>query len=145
MREPKCAKKGFYAQYSICHIDVIFMTGKWVQDCERILDRIKKSTKVEGQDRLDMVRMIRFTLFALQRSMTGWMEWANNPDIMAKFSLEELKEINKTLAELVCAFVEYDAKITGQTEMGLRKRADMMVGKALTKKTQEKKDIFYVK
>lgn len=121
------------------------MTGKWAQDCEKILDRIKKSAKVEGQDRLDMVRMVRFSLFALQRSMTGWMEWANNPDIMAKFSLEELKEINKNLAELVCAFVEYDAKITGQTEMELRKRVDMMAEKASTKKAQGKEDIFYVK
>jgi len=123
----------------------MFMAGKWAQDCERILDKIKKSAKVKGQDRLDMVRMIRFTLFALQRSVTGWMEWANNPDVMAKFSLEELKEINKTLSELVCTFVEYDAKITGQTEMELRKREDMTIGKASTKKTQGKKDIFYVR
>ena len=120
------------------------MAGKWVQDCERILDEIKKSAKVEGQDRLDIVRMVRFTLFALQRSVTGWVEWANNPDIMAQFSLEELKEINKNLVELVCAFVEYDAKITGQAEMGLRKREAKTV-RALTKKIQEKKDIFYVR
>ena len=122
----------------------MFMTGKWTQDCERILKEIK-SAKVKGQDRLDMVRMIRFTLFALERSVTGWMEWANNPDIMAEFSLEELKEINKTLAELVCAFVEYDAKITGQTEMELRKREDKMIKKTSTRKPQEKEDVFYVR
>ena len=124
---------------------MIVMAGKWTQDCERILNEIKKSAKVEGQDRLDMVRMIRFTLFALQRSVTGWMEWANNPDVMAEFSLEELKEINKTLAELVCAFVEYDAKITGQTEMELRKKEERTTEKPSTKKTQGKEDIFYVK
>ncbi len=122
----------------------MFMTGKWTQDCERILKEIK-SAKVKGQDRLDMVRMIRFTLFALERSVTGWMEWANNPDIMAEFSLEELKEINKTLAELVCAFVEYDAKITGQTEMELRKREDRTTKKTPTRKPQEKEDVFYVR
>ena len=145
MRKSKWDKKDFYAEYSICHIDVVLMEGKWVQDCERILNEIKKSAKVEGKDRLDMVRMIRFTLFALQRSVTGWMEWANNPDIMAEFSLEELKEINKNLAELVCAFVEYNAKITGHTEMGLRKREDRTTEKASTKKTQGKEDIFYVR
>jgi len=123
----------------------MFMTGKWTQDCEKILNEIKKSAKVEGQDRLDMVRMIRFTLFALQRSVTGWMEWANNPDVMAQFSLEELQEINKTLAELVCAFVEYDAKITGQTEMELRKKEERTTEKTSTKKAQGKEDIFYVK
>jgi len=121
------------------------MAGKWAQDCEKILNEIKKSAKVEGQDRLDMVRSIRFTLFALQRSITGWMEWANNPDVMAQFSLEELKEINKNLSELVCAFVEYDAKITGQTEMELRKREERTTEKPSTKKAQGKEDIFYVK
>ncbi len=144
MRESKWTRR-FLCKYSICHIDVIAMAGKWAQDCERILKEINKSTKVEGKDRLDMVRMIRFTLFALQRSVTGWIEWANNPDIMVKFSLEELKEINKNLAELVCAFVEYDAKITGQTEMELRKRENKMTKKTSTKKPREKEDIFYVK
>jgi hypothetical protein len=33
-----------------------------------------KSAKGEGKDRLDMVRTISFTLFALQRSVRGWME-----------------------------------------------------------------------
>jgi len=122
------------------------MAGKWTQDCERILNEIKKSAKVEGQDRLDTVRTIRFTLFALQRSVTGWLDWANNPDVMAQFSLEELKEINKKLAELVCAFVEYDAKITGQAEIGLRKRDEGATEKpSVKKKTQGKEDIFYVK
>jgi len=120
------------------------MSGNWTQDCERILNEIKKSTKVEGKDRLDIVRMIRFTLFALQRSVTGWIQWADNPDVMAQFSLEELKEINKNLAELVCAFVEYDAKITGNTEMDLKKKEDK-IQRELRKKPQEKKDIFYVK
>jgi hypothetical protein len=124
---------------------VMAMTGQWVQDCERILNEIKKVAKVEGQDRLDMVRVIRFTLLALQRSVTGWMEWASNPDVMTQFSLEELKEINKKLSELVCAFVEYDAKITGQTEMELRKTEDIATEKATTKKTQGKEDIFYVR
>jgi uncharacterized protein YdhG (YjbR/CyaY superfamily) len=45
----------------------------------------------------------------------------------------------------VCAFVEYDAKITGQTEMELRKRENKLTKKTSTKKPQEKEDIFYVK
>ncbi|KPV63956.1 MAG: hypothetical protein AOA66_0537 [Candidatus Bathyarchaeota archaeon BA2] len=122
----------------------MFMSGKWTQDCERILNEIKKSTKVKGKDCLDIVRMIRFTLFAPQRSVTGWIQWADNPDVMAQFSLEELKEINKNLAELVSAFVEYDAKMTGRTEMELIKKEDK-TQRELRKKAQGKKDIFYVK
>ena len=117
------------------------MEGKWVNDCERILDEIKKSAKVEGQDRLDMVRTIRFTILALQRSVTGWMQWADNPDVMAQFSLDELVTINKNLADLVCAFVDYDAKITGRQEKKIEKK---MRKESITS-PQEGRDMFYVK
>jgi hypothetical protein len=117
------------------------MEGRWVHDCQKILKEISKSGKVEGQDRLDMVRTIRFTILALQRSVTGWMQWADNPDIMAQFSLDELVEINKNLAKLVFAFVNYDAKITGSQEKKIEKK----IRKETKKKTQEKRDMFYVK
>jgi hypothetical protein len=117
------------------------MDGRWVNDCQRILDEIKKSAKVEGHDRLDLMRTIRFTLIALQRSVTGWMQWADNPDIMAQFSLDELTEINKNLADLVCAFVDYDANITGSQEKKIEKK----IRKENIKNPQETKDIFYVK
>ena len=123
------------------HIVVWLMEGIWVNDCQRILKEIKKSEKVEGHDRLDMVRTIRFTILALQRSVMGWMQWADNPDIMAQFSLDELTEINKNLADLVCAFVDYDAKITGSQEKKIEKK----IRKETIKKPQQAKDIFYVK
>ena len=117
------------------------MEGKWVNDCQRILSEIKSSKKDKGQDRLDMVRTIRFTILALQRSVTGWMQWAENPDIMAQFSLDELTEINRNLADLVCNFVDYDAKITGTQEKKIEKK----IKDNGIKKPQRKKDIFYVK
>jgi len=117
------------------------MKGRWVNDCQRILDEIKNSSKVKGHDRLDMVRTIRFTIIALQRSVTGWMQWADNPDIMAQFSLDELTEINKNLADLVCAFVDYDANITGSQEKKIEKK----IRKENIKNPQETKDMFYVK
>jgi len=117
------------------------MEGKWVSDCERILDKIKNSAKVEGQDRLDVVKTIRFTILALQRSVIGWMQWADNPDIMAQFSLDELVEINNNLSDLVCAFVDYDAKITGSQEKKMEKK----MHKAPTRNPQNEKGMFYVK
>jgi hypothetical protein len=117
------------------------MEGRWVNDCQRILKEIKKSEKLEGQDRLDMVRTIRFTILALQRSVTGWMQWADNPDIMAQFSLDELVEINRNLANLVSAFVDYDAKITGSQEEKIEKK----IRKETIKSPQHGKDMFYVK
>jgi len=117
------------------------MEGRWVNDCQKILKEIKKSEKVEGQDRLDMVRTIRFTILALQRSVTGWMQCADTPDVMAQFSLDELVEINKNLAKLVSAFVDYDAKITGSQEKKIEKK----IRKEGTRKPQKTKDMFYVK
>jgi len=117
------------------------MEGRWVNDCQRILKEIKNSEKLEGQDRLDMVRTIRFTILALQRSVTGWMQWADNPDIMAQFNLDELVEINHNLAKLVSAFVDYDAKITGSQEQKIEKK----LRKEATKNPQNTRDMFYVK
>jgi hypothetical protein len=119
----------------------VTMEGRWVNDCQRILNEIKNSKKNEGQDRLDIVRTIRFTILALQRSVTGWMQWADNPDVMAQFSLEELMEINGNLADLVCAFVDYDAQITGNQEKKIEKK----IRRETIKKPQETKDMFYVK
>jgi hypothetical protein len=123
------------------HTGAFLMEGRWVSDCQRILKEIRKSEKVEGQDRLDMVRTIRFTILALQRSVTGWMQWADNPDIMAQFSLDELVEINKNLAKLVSAFVDYDAKITGTQEKKIEKK----IKKEGIRKPQDTQDMFYVK
>jgi len=117
------------------------MDGKWVSDCQRILEELKKSAKVAGQDRLDMVRTIRFTILALQRSVTGWMQWADNPDVMAQFSLDELADINKNLSDLVCAFVDYDAKITGTQE----KKVEKKIRKESITNPQDTNDMFYVK
>ena len=95
------------------------MSGRWVQDCKMILDRMKKLEDDKEQDRLDIVRTIRFILYALQRSVAGWTEWVSNPDIMASFSLEELKEINRNLPKLTQPFIEYDCEITSHAQRDL--------------------------
>ena len=122
------------------------MSEKWVEDCKRILQEMQKMGESEGKDRLDVVRSMRFTLFALQRSVAGWIEWVNNPDVMATFSLEELDEINKTLSGLIRPFIEYDAKITCEShktlvapETGEESEEEMIP------KPENKKDVFYVR
>jgi len=122
------------------------MSEKWVQDCKKILNEIKKIAEDGEKDRLDVVRAVRFTLFALQRSVAGWIEWVNNPDIMATFSIEELGEINKTLSELTRPFIEYDAKITGNSQRALTApEANEDSAEELIKRPEAKKDVFYVR
>lgn len=120
------------------------MSSSWVQECKRILEQIKKLENMEGQDRLDMVRRIRFIIFALQRSLSGWTEWVDNPDVMASFSLEELKEISRNLAGLTQSFVEYDSKITSKTYKDFAIEEPEKLSKS-TKKAKDKTRIFYIK
>lgn len=119
------------------------MEEHWVQECKVLLDQIKKLENLKGRDRLDMVRTIRFILYTLQRSVAGWNEWVNNPDIMANFSLEELKEISRNLAKLTEPFVEYDCEITSQAQKDLTVK-ELETPNEPVKKAKEKSEIFYV-
>jgi hypothetical protein len=88
------------------------LSVSWIQRNQKILDYIKRLEDVKGKDRLEYVRLIRFMLGALEGSLKGWLFWINNPDIMTKFTLEELEEINHKLIEFVHLFIEYDLEIT---------------------------------
>ena len=120
------------------------MSESWIQECKTILDEINKLEDTKERDRLDMVRTIRFILFALQHSLLGWDEWVDNPDIMTKFSLEELKEISRNLAKLTQPFIEYDCEITSQAQR-LKTLKEPEVPSESTKKAKDKTEIFYVK
>ncbi len=115
----------------------------WIRDSKSIIEQIKNLGFVEGQDRLDMVRTIRFLLYALQRSVSGWAEWANNPEIMARFSLDELKEMSLNLAKLTQPFIEYDSKITMDTQRNFTR--ELETRNELKEKQKDKKDVFYIK
>jgi hypothetical protein len=51
-------------------------------------------------------------LGALYRSLNGWSQWINNPDIITYFNKDELKEINNKLSEFTHSFISYDLDIT---------------------------------
>ena len=90
----------------------------WIRSSEKILERIEKLEKIEERDRLELVRYVHFMLGALQRSVIGWMQWVGNPDIMVKFTQEELKEISSNISKFVHSFIEYDIETT---ELGAKK------------------------
>jgi len=92
------------------------LTSDWIRSCQRILEKLKDLEKSDNKDRLEYVRSIRFMLEALQRSIIGWMQWINNPDIMTRFTREELSEINKRMAEFTQSFIKYDIEITKKGE-----------------------------
>jgi len=90
----------------------------WIQRSENTLKRLRRLIETPDQDRLDLVRVMRFAFGALGQSLAGWMQWINSPEIMSTFTRDELEEMAKTIAGMVEQFIEYDIKIT---EEGMRK------------------------
>ncbi|MDH5794038.1 MAG: DUF2153 domain-containing protein [Candidatus Bathyarchaeota archaeon] len=115
------------------------MSERWIQVSEKILDQIKRLEEAREKDRLEYVRAIRFMLSTLQRSLLGWMQWVNNPDIMTRFTQEDLESINKKLSDFARSFIEYDLEATKLgAERGLK------AIKKVKKKKDERAEAFYV-
>jgi len=85
---------------------------KWIAGCRKILKDLKESALRKDRDRLDLVRSIRYSIRALNRSLMGWWQWVNSPEMMANFTLEELEDMDRTLNHHVTSFIEYDIKVT---------------------------------
>lgn len=99
---------------------VISSSERWIQGLERILERIDELERAEDKDRLDHVRSIRFGLGAIYRSLNGWIRWINNPEVMSRFTKEELEEMDKELSKFARSFLEYDMDVTKKgAEKGL--------------------------
>lgn len=99
------------------------MAEKWIQVLETVLNQIKNLERTEKRDRLELVRCMRILLGALERSLVGWKQWINNPDIMVKFSQDDLRNMNKRLSEFARSFIEFDIEATRLgAERGLKAR-----------------------
>ena len=90
----------------------------WIRVSERILEQLKHFENTEDKDRLELVRSLRFVLNMLHRSLIGWTQWVNNPDIMTIFSQKDLKTMTETLSEFTRSFVKYDMEMT---RLGVKK------------------------
>jgi hypothetical protein len=116
------------------------LSESWIKISKRLIDQLKNVEKIENKDRLELVRSLRFILNVLQRSMIGWSQWINNPDIMTIFSQNDLENMTKKLSEFTRSFMEYDIEITN---LGVKK--GLKNSKQITKKKVNKRtDRFYV-
>jgi len=88
------------------------MSERWIKVSEKVLAQIKRLEEVENKDRLELVRSMRIALGALERSLLGWKQWINNPDIMTRFQQKDLKKMNKRLIKFTRSFIEYDLEAT---------------------------------
>ena len=94
------------------------MQQNWIQRSENTLKQVKKLMENQDQDRLELVRVMRFAFGALGQSLAGWMQWVNSPEIMSNFTRDELEEMAKTVTNMVEQFVSYDIEVTNE---GMRK------------------------
>lgn len=119
------------------------VSESWVQASERALEQIRRLAERRDVDRLELVQSMRFILMALHRSLLGWMNWVNNPDIMVAFTKEELAEMNKRLAEFVQDFIKYDIEVTKQ---GARKSSVSIEARreAEERARREPSETFYI-
>ena len=116
------------------------LSERWIQVSEKVLDQIKRlEEEAKDRDRLELVRSLRFMLSAMQRSLLGWMQWVNNPDVMTRFAQEDLEKMNKKLSEFTRSFIEYDLEATMLgAQRGLKAK------KKVKKKKEERAEVFYV-
>jgi hypothetical protein len=119
------------------------LSEEWIQTCERIIEQIQKISNKKDKDRLDLIQSMRFSLYALHRSILGWLTWVNNPDIMVSFQLEDLEDMNKKLTKYIKEFLKYDIEVTD-------KATDKSIAVKKSKQKVEEKarsspdDIFYI-
>ena len=91
---------------------VVMMSERWIKENQQILNRMEKLASEEGKDRLKVVNSILFSLNALERSIRGWKSWAGRINIMSRFDLDELQEIDEALRQQAKTIIEYDMKAT---------------------------------
>ncbi|MBT8171730.1 DUF2153 family protein [Candidatus Bathyarchaeota archaeon] len=94
------------------------MSQNWIKISERLLEQLKNLENNKGKDRLELVRSLRFVLNILQRSLIGWSQWINNPDIMTIFSQVDLEKMTEKIFEFTQTFVKYDLEMT---KLGIKK------------------------
>ena len=101
------------------------MHQNWIQRSENTLKQLRGLLENPDQDRLELVRVMRFSFGALGQSLAGWMQWANSPEIMSSFTKEELEEMTQKITGMVEQFITYDIEITNTgTLKGLAKQRE---------------------
>ncbi|MGD2200975.1 MAG: DUF2153 family protein [Candidatus Bathyarchaeota archaeon] len=101
------------------------MRHNWIKRSENTLKQLQLLMESPNQDRLELVRVMRFAFGALGQSLAGWMQWVNSPEIMSSFNQEELEKMTETITGMVEEFIKYDIDITNEgTQKGLAKQRE---------------------
>jgi len=116
------------------------LSDEWIKNCEKLLAQMKDFSSKKDKDRLDLVQSLRFSLYVIHRSVLGWLNWVNNPDIMTTFEKDEIDKMNGQMTDFVKSFIKYDIKITTQ---GANKSIKSKTSKERTDEGRQQ-ELFYV-
>jgi hypothetical protein len=90
----------------------INLSDQWIAQSDQLLKSLRELKSKPDKDRLEIISSIFFILNTLERSVKGWRRWIENLDFMARFSEEELSELEDGLFETGQAFLQYDIDLT---------------------------------
>jgi hypothetical protein len=84
---------------------------EWVEEQKKLLELARASLeKLENADRLTLLTASRQAIFIIQRTLKGFENWLTSPTITTIMPEEMLKEVQKTLWDLMFKIVEFDIK-----------------------------------
>lgn len=101
------------------------MSSVWTDRSEKTVEQLRILKEKRDMDRLDLLKSMRFSFWALSQSLGGWMQWVNSPEVMSQFTGDELQEMSDRIIEMVVGFIEYDVDVTNRgVQKGLGKQRD---------------------
>ena len=88
------------------------MAERWVSQSRELLKALEELASKKGEDRLELVNSMIFTLNTIDRSIQGWRSWIQNLQLMSKFTEEELRDMKEGLIKGARDFIEYDIQVS---------------------------------
>jgi len=91
---------------------VVKVSDQWIAQSDQLLKSLRALQSQPDKDRLEIIKAMFFILNTLDRSLKGWRSWVQNLNFMARFSADELKELEDGLNASAQAFIQYDVDVT---------------------------------
>ena len=85
------------------------LSSHWSRSSKEALKLIWEASK-EPKDRLDLLNLMNLSLYAMARSLVGWYQRLDDPELLSALSDEELGELAQRVSSIAREFVKYDIK-----------------------------------
>jgi len=97
---------------STTRLRCVFSLANWKAIHEETLKLIDDLASKRQRDRLDLLNLMNLSLYAMARSLIGWYQRLENPEVLSSLSDEELRELADKISRIAKEFVKYDIRTT---------------------------------